>query len=36
LVGVLPRLGPVATIAMLLSATLTLPADSALIMLAGS
>src|SRR5262245_3559672 len=35
LVGVLPGLGPVATIAMLLPATLTLPADSALIMLAG-
>src|SRR5262245_48664769 len=35
LVGVLPGLGPVATIAMLLPATLTLPAESALIMLAG-
>jgi putative tricarboxylic transport membrane protein len=35
LVGVLPGLGPVATIAMLLPATLTRPADSALIMLAG-
>jgi putative tricarboxylic transport membrane protein len=35
LVGALPGLGPVATIAMLLPATLTLPADSALIMLAG-
>ena len=35
LVGVLPGLGPVATIAMLLPATFTLPADSALIMLAG-
>src|SRR5262249_51966495 len=34
-VGVLPGLGPVATIAMLLPATFTLPADSALIMLAG-
>jgi putative tricarboxylic transport membrane protein len=35
LVGVLPGLGPVATIAMLLPATLALPAESALIMLAG-
>jgi TctA family transporter len=35
LVGVLPGLGPVATIAMLLPATFTLPAESALIMLAG-
>ena len=35
LVGVLPGLGPVATIAMLLPATLSLPAESALIMLAG-
>ena len=35
LVGVLPGLGPVATIAMLLPATFTLPPESALIMLAG-
>ena len=35
LVGVLPGLGPVATIAMLLPATFALPAESALIMLAG-
>ncbi|MDB5839182.1 MAG: hypothetical protein JWQ23_1134, partial [Herminiimonas sp.] len=34
-VGVLPGLGPVATIAMLLPATFTLPPISALIMLAG-
>jgi putative tricarboxylic transport membrane protein len=35
LVGVLPGLGPVATIAMLLPATFALPSESALIMLAG-
>jgi putative tricarboxylic transport membrane protein len=35
LVGVLPGLGPVATIAMLLPATFTLPPVSSLIMLAG-
>ena len=35
LVGVLPGIGPVATIAMLLPATFTLPPVSALIMLAG-
>src|SRR5438128_4646125 len=35
LIGVLPGLGPVATIAMLLPATFTLPPESALIMLAG-
>jgi TctA family transporter len=35
LVGVLPGLGPVATIAMLLPITFTLPSVSALIMLAG-
>ncbi|MSQ60858.1 MAG: tripartite tricarboxylate transporter permease [Betaproteobacteria bacterium] len=35
LVGVLPGIGPVATIAMLLPATYTLPPVSALIMLAG-
>src|SRR5262245_65377463 len=35
LVGVLPGLGPVATIAMLLPATFSLPTESALIMLAG-
>src|SRR5258706_4285715 len=35
LVGVLPGLGPVATIAMLLPTTFTLPPESALIMLAG-
>ncbi len=35
LVDVLPGLGPVAIIAMLLPATLTLPAELALIMLAG-
>jgi putative tricarboxylic transport membrane protein len=35
LVGVLPGLGPVATIAMLLPATFALPPESALIMLAG-
>ena len=35
LVGVLPGLGPVATIAMLLPATFSLPPESALIMLAG-
>jgi putative tricarboxylic transport membrane protein len=35
LVGVLPGLGPVATIAMLLPATFTLPPVSALIMLSG-
>jgi len=35
LVGMLPGLGPVATIAMLLPATFTLPPESALIMLAG-
>ena len=34
-VGVLPGLGPVATIAMLLPATFGLPPESALIMLAG-
>ena len=34
-IGVLPGLGPVATIAMLLPITLGLPPDSALIMLAG-
>jgi TctA family transporter len=34
-IGVLPGLGPVATIAMLLPATFGLPAESALIMLAG-
>ena len=34
-VGVLPGLGPVATIAMLLPVTFGLPPDSALIMLAG-
>jgi len=35
LVGVLPGIGPVATIAMLLSLTFGLPALSSLIMLAG-
>ena len=35
LVGVLPGLGPVATIAMLLPITFQLPSTSALIMLAG-
>jgi TctA family transporter len=35
LIGVLPGLGPVATIAMLLPATFALPPVSALIMLAG-
>jgi len=35
LIGVLPGIGPVATIAMLLPATFTLPTVSALIMLAG-
>src|SRR5881397_1389815 len=35
LVGVLPGLGPVATIAMLLPATFTLPPETSLIMLAG-
>ncbi|TMS58010.1 tripartite tricarboxylate transporter permease [Imbroritus primus] len=35
LIGVLPGLGPVATIAMLLPATYALPPESALIMLAG-
>ena len=35
LVGVLPGLGPVASVAMLLPITFTLPPDSALIMLAG-
>src|SRR5450631_1520904 len=35
LIGVLPGLGPIATIAMLLPATFTLPPVSALIMLAG-
>jgi putative tricarboxylic transport membrane protein len=35
LIGVLPGIGPVATIAMLLPATFTLPPISALIMLAG-
>src|SRR5688572_19032796 len=35
LIGVLPGLGPVATIAMLLPATFALPPISALIMLAG-
>ena len=35
LIGVLPGIGPVATIAMLLPATFTLPPVSALIMLAG-
>ena len=35
LIGVLPGLGPTATIAMLLPATFTLPPVSALIMLAG-
>ncbi len=35
LIGVLPGLGPVATIAMLLPATYTLPPTAALIMLAG-
>ena len=34
-IGVLPGLGPVATIAMLLPATFTLPPISSLIMLAG-
>src|SRR5215211_3644052 len=34
-IGVLPGLGPVATIAMLLPATFTLPPESSLIMLAG-
>ena len=35
LIGVLPGIGPVATIAMLLPATYALPPESALIMLAG-
>src|SRR5690606_2707389 len=35
LIGVLPGIGPVATIAMLLPATFGLPPESALIMLAG-
>ena len=35
LIGVLPGIGPVATIAMLLPATYSLPPESALIMLAG-
>ncbi len=35
LIGVLPGIGPVATIAMLLPATFALPPESALIMLAG-
>ena len=35
LIGVLPGLGPTATIAMLLPVTFTLPPVSALIMLAG-
>ena len=35
LIGVLPGIGPVATIAMLLPVTFTLPPISALIMLAG-
>jgi putative tricarboxylic transport membrane protein len=35
LIGVLPGIGPVATIAMLLPATFGLPSESALIMLAG-
>jgi len=35
LIGVLPGIGPVATIAMLLPVTFTLPPVSALIMLAG-
>ncbi len=35
LIGVLPGIGPVATIAMLLPITFTLPPESALIMLAG-
>ena len=35
LIGVLPGLGPLATIAMLLPVTFGLPAESALIMLAG-
>jgi len=35
LIGVLPGIGPVATIAMLLPATYALPPVSALIMLAG-
>jgi len=35
LIGVLPGIGPVATIAMLLPATYSLPSESALIMLAG-
>jgi putative tricarboxylic transport membrane protein len=35
LIGVLPGIGPIATIAMLLPATFGLPAESALIMLAG-
>ena len=35
LIGVLPGIGPVATIAMLLPATFALPPVSALIMLAG-
>ncbi len=35
LVGVLPGLGPIATISMLLPITFTLPADTAIIMLAG-
>ena len=35
LIGVLPGIGPVATIAMLLPITFNLPPESALIMLAG-
>src|SRR4051812_49765816 len=35
LIGVLPGIGPVATVAMLLPVTFTLPPASALIMLAG-
>jgi TctA family transporter len=35
LVGVLPGLGPIATISMLLPITFTLPADTSIIMLAG-
>ena len=35
LIGVLPGMGPVATVAMLLPATYALPPTSALIMLAG-
>jgi len=35
LVGVLPGLGPIATISMLLPITFALPADTSIIMLAG-